>query len=250
MQLHPISEASVDAKRPDRAAADASSLPLWLSFPRAAICAPAAQLRRRHHGMRCRALGLVPVGARSRQTSRRLIHPPGAAAPAWPLLQRKPADAFHAASGPRSSRQFHHGGPSFFSRFVLALSGGTSRQCATARTGSIRVLLERNPPNRSLRPGRHLRSGVRAQSRSSQTKKELYAHEKRSTRLAEQERCHRPQASGLMPAIVHWILVPDSTLVFKHAAEESNNASKCSFNSVRYESRRYHLSMRSRFRLR
>ena len=40
-----------------------------------------------------------------------------------------------------------------FSRIVIALSGGTSCQSAAARTGRVRVLLERNPPNRpSSRP--------------------------------------------------------------------------------------------------
>lgn len=55
-QLHPISEASVDKKRPDTAAADASSLPLRISNPRGAMCAAAGRLRRRHHDLRCRAL--------------------------------------------------------------------------------------------------------------------------------------------------------------------------------------------------
>jgi hypothetical protein len=60
----------------------------------------------------------------------------------------------------------------------------------------LRVLLERNPPNRSFVPAGTPAFGAREQSRSSKTKKELYAHKKRSTRLAEQERRHRPQASG------------------------------------------------------
>jgi hypothetical protein len=42
---------------------------------------------------------------------------------------------------------------SFFSEFVLALSGGTSFPVRRSRAQGIRVLLERNPPKRSFVPG-------------------------------------------------------------------------------------------------
>jgi hypothetical protein len=55
-------------------------------------------------------------------------------------------------------RQFRPSGPSFFLRFVLALSGGTSSPGPPLlRTGSIRVLLERNPLKRPLGSGWRLR---------------------------------------------------------------------------------------------
>src|ERR1700745_2702282 len=49
-------------------------------------------------------------------------------------------------------------GPFFFLWFVLALSGGTPFPGPPLlRTASIRILLERNPPKASPRPGRRLR---------------------------------------------------------------------------------------------
>src|SRR6516164_3858937 len=57
-------------------------------------------------------------------------------------------------------------GPSFFLRVVLALSGGTSFPGPPiTRTGSIRVLLERNPPTVALVPGGASAFRVREQSR-------------------------------------------------------------------------------------
>jgi len=56
-----------------------------------------------------------------------------------------------------------------------------------SRTGSIWVLLEKNPPQAFLRPGWHPRLwGERAIPLL--IKKELYAYKIRSIRLAEQER--------------------------------------------------------------
>src|SRR6516225_5775959 len=72
---------------------------------------------------------------------------------------------------------------SFFLRFVLALSGGTSFPGPPLlRTGSIRVLLERNPPKASPRSGWRLRLRVREQSRSS-TKKGTICHRNTLNRL-------------------------------------------------------------------
>jgi hypothetical protein len=123
----------------------------------------------------------------------------------------------------------------FFPVRSRSLSGGTSGRSAAARTGSIRVLLERNPPNRSFVPAGIPAFGAREQSRSSKTKKELYAHKKRSTRLAEQERRHRPQASG-----------EDFPLGRIKAAVRENEADQKKFYNVTFartyvdEARNYH----------
>ena len=70
-------------------------------------------------------------------------------------------DAFHAvrSRSPRFSQAFRHERTvPFFLWFLLALSGGTSFPGPSLlRTGSIRVLLERNPPKASPRPGWRLR---------------------------------------------------------------------------------------------
>ena len=58
--------------------------------------------------------GLVHVRARSRRISRCFILPHGIPARARAHFQLKPRDAFNAASGPRSTGQFRHGGTFFF----------------------------------------------------------------------------------------------------------------------------------------
>jgi len=99
------------------------------------------------------------------------------------------------ASGYRNRGQVRHGGTSLFTRSILALSGGPSDRTAAARTGRVWVLLERNPPNRPLVPAGTPALRRESNSAPQNQKKELYALQKRSSRLANQARRHRPQLS-------------------------------------------------------
>src|SRR6516165_1498345 len=73
---------------------------------------------------------------------------------------------------------------SFLLRFVLALSGGTSFPGPPLlRSGSIRVLLERNPPKASPRPGWRLRLWGERAIPLLKEKKELLCHQNTLNRL-------------------------------------------------------------------
>ena len=58
--------------------------------------------------------GLVHVRAKLRQISHRSVLPHGKPARPRPYLRPEPADAFNAASGSRTSRQFRQSGPFSF----------------------------------------------------------------------------------------------------------------------------------------
>ena len=133
------------------AAAEASSLSTQISFPRAAMNALIVQLRAHHHARRCRGLAsstfvrdhgnFQPLHSPTRQTGHGTASP---ATGAGGCVQGSERLAFSQAIPPRRT--------ALFSRIVLAPSGGTSRRSTAARTGRVRVLLERNPPNRPLVP--------------------------------------------------------------------------------------------------
>ncbi len=85
-------------------------------------------------------------------------------------------------------KQFRHSGTFLFAGSVLLSLGGTSHRSAAARPGSVRVLLERNPPNRPLAPVGSPASRRESNPAPHKTKKELYALQIRSNRIANQER--------------------------------------------------------------
>ena len=151
MQPHHDPAASADTKRPDPAPAEANSLPTQLSIPRAAMNAQIGQLRAHHPALRCRFMALsTPERSSAELRPASFSHAANRQEHGLFVnrsrLKRSMLRAVRVLSGISAKAERP------FLRIVLALSGGTSRRSTAARTGRVRVLLERNPPNRPLVP--------------------------------------------------------------------------------------------------
>ena len=151
MQLHRHREAPADTRRQELAAAKTNSLTPRLSIPRAAMNVLLVQARAAHHALRSR--GMAPftfVRGHDKLpptlfSHREYQHDHGLAfSRSWRM--RSMLRAVRVLPGNSATAD-----PPF-SPDRFALSGGTSRRAAAARTGRVCVLLERNPPNRPLVP--------------------------------------------------------------------------------------------------
>lgn len=151
MPLHHHRNAPADTKRPEPTAAETRPLSTRLSLPRAAMNRLLVQLRAHHHALRCRGLASSTfVRSHAKLPAAIFSHTPHRHEHGLTFTRSRrmrsmgERSAFFQAIPPRRKV--------LFSRIVIALFGGPSGRSAATRTGSVWVLLERNPPNRPLVP--------------------------------------------------------------------------------------------------
>lgn len=193
MPLHQHRNAPADTTRPEPSAAETRPFSTRRSFPRAAMNPLLVQLRAHHYALRSRGLGLASSTFVRGHNNFPPLHSPthhtgiSAASPSGGCVRCCERSAFFQAIPPRRNVLFP-------GSLLLSLAVPPARPPLRGQ-GAFGSSLKGIPPP-SPRPGRHPRPSTREQSRSSKSKKELYALQNRSARLANQERRHWPQAAG------------------------------------------------------